>query len=237
MEKTSLQSQLFAMQDRKYQEFQSGLIPDLPKEKIIGIRMPALRSFAKTFGKTEEANVFLEEFPHTYYEENNLHMLLIGQRKDFSECLGALTAFLPYVDNWATCDMPIPKCFAGKQKELLPEIQTWIASGKTYQIRYGIGLLMRLYLDEEFQPDYLALTASVHSEEYYVNMMIAWYFAAALAKQWDIAVKFLQENRLSDWVHNKTIQKAVESCRITREQKDYLRTLRRGKNRRTKKGE
>ena len=237
MEKTNLQNQLFAMQDRKYQTFQSGLIPDLPKEKIIGIRMPALRSFAKVFGKTEEAKAFLEELPHRYYEEDNLHMLLIGQKKDFSECLGALTAFLPYVDNWATCDMPVPKCFAGKQTELLPEIQIWIASGKPYQIRYGIGLLMHLYLDEAFQPEYLALAASVHSEEYYVNMMIAWYFATALAKQWDAAVKFLQEDRLPEWVHNKTIQKAEESYRITKEQKEYLRTLRRGKNRRAKKGE
>ena len=226
MEKTSLQSQLFAMQDRKYQEFQSGLIPDLPKEKIIGIRMPALRSFAKTFGKTEEAKEFLKVLPHQYYEENNLHLMIVNAEKDYDTCLEQVKVFLPYINNWATCDMPLPKCYAKHKKELLKEIPQWLASGETYIMRYGMGVLMSLYLDEDFQPEYLEWVTAVRSEEYYVNMMIAWCLATALAKQWDATIPYLEEKRLPEWVHKKTIQKAIESYRITPEQKIYLKTLR-----------
>ena len=226
MELTALQQELFSLQDSKYRDFHSSLIPGKKKEQIIGIRMPVLRRFAKDFAGRPEAGSFFTELPHYFYEENNLHMLLITAEKDFDTCLLQLKTFLPYIDNWATCDLPAPKCFARNKTRLLPEIQAWIASGQTYTIRYGIGLLMRLYLDEDFSEEYLHLAASVHSQEYYVNMMIAWYFATALARQWDAAIPCLEKHLLPEWVHQKTIQKAIESYRITPEQKDYLRTLR-----------
>ena len=223
---TSLQKRLFELQDTKYRDFHSKLIPDIEKERIIGIRTPVLRQFAKEFGKTVEAADFLEEMPHDYYEENNLHIMLLTQVKDFGKCLEQIEKFLPYIDNWATCDLPLPKCFA-KHKEELPEhIRSWIASGETYTIRYGMGVLMRLYLDEDFRSEYLEWVTGVISEEYYVNMMIAWYLATALVKQWDAVIPYLEERRLSPWVHRKTIQKAVESYRITPEQKGYLKGLR-----------
>ena len=174
----------------------------------------------------QEAEAFLQELPHTYYEENNLHMQLISDIKDYERCLAEVKRFLPYINNWATCDIPRPKCFAKHKTELLPVIKEWIASGNTYTIRYGIGTLMSFYLDEDFKPEYIELVASVQSEEYYVNMMIAWYLATALAKQWDATIPYLEERKLSPWVHRKTIQKAVESYRITDEQKVYLKTLR-----------
>ena len=225
-EQNSLQKQLFALQDTGYREFHSRLIPNIDKAKIIGIRMPVLRKFARDFAKTEEAKGFLNELPHQYYEENNLHMMIITSVRDYETCLAEIERFLPYIDNWATCDFPEPKCFTKHKKDLLPHIRQWIASGKTYTVRYGIGLLMRMYLDEDFTPEYPAMAAEVVSEEYYVNMMIAWYFATALAKQWDSVISYLEERRLSPWVHKKTIQKAIESYRITQEQKNYLRTLR-----------
>ena len=225
-EQTALQKQLFALQDTDYRDFHSHLMPNIDKAQIIGIRMPILRKFAKDFGKTEEAKGFLQELPHQYYEENNLHMMLITGMRDYETCLAETERFLPYIDNWATCDFPEPKCFTKHKKDLLPHIRQWIASGKTYTVRYGIGLLMRMYLDEDFTPEYPAMAAEVVSEEYYVNMMIAWYFATALAKQWDSVISYLEERRLSPWVHKKTIQKAIESYRITQEQKNYLRTLR-----------
>ena len=184
-----------------------------------------LRTFAKEFAKTEEAAVFLQELPHVYYEENNLHMMLITGMKDYQKCLEEVTRFLPYIDNWATCDYPVPKCFSRNKQALLPHIRQWIISDETYTVRYGIGMLMRLFLDEDFSVEYLELAAEVQSEEYYVNMMVAWYFATALAKQWDAAIPYIEEHRLSDWIHRKTIQKAIESYRITDEQKVYLRTL------------
>ena len=225
-EQTALLKQLFTLQDIGYRDFHSRLIPNIDKAQIIGIRMPILRKFAKNFSKTEEAKRFLHELPHQYYEENNLHMMLITGIRDYETCLAEIERFLPYIDNWATCDFPEPKCFTKHKKDLLPHIRQWIASGKTYTVRYGIGLLMRMYLDEDFTPEYPAMAAEVVSEEYYVNMMIAWYFATALAKQWDSVISYLEERRLSPWVHKKTIQKAIESYRITQEQKNYLRTLR-----------
>ena len=225
-EQNSLQKQLFALQDTGYREFHSRLIPNIDKAKIIGIRMPVLRKFARDFAKTEEAKGFLNELPHQYYEENNLHMMLITGIREYETCLAEIERFLPYIDNWATCDFAVPKCFTKHKNDLLPHIRQWITSGKTYIVRYGIGMLMSMYLDEDFAPEYPAMVAEVVSEEYYVNMMIAWYFATALAKQWDSVIPYLEERKLSPWVHKKTIQKAIESYRITPEQKEYLRTLR-----------
>lgn len=216
--------ELFAMQDMEYRDFQCKLIPTADPEHVIGVRMPALRSFAKKLGKTPEAELFLSQLPHRYLEENSLHGCLIAEMKDYDACIAALRVFLPYVDNWATCDMMTPKVFKKHLPELLGEIRHWIESGDTYTVRFGIGMLMSFYLDEAFSPEYLELAASVQSEEYYINMMIAWYFATALAKQYDAALPYIEQQRLSVWTHNKAIQKAVESYRITTEQKEYLKT-------------
>lgn len=201
-------------------------MPDTDKATVIGIRVPVLRKFAKSIAGTELADRFIDELPHRYYEENNLHMMLITGIKDYDKCLSEIERFLPYIDNWATCDFPAPKCFEKHKAELLPVIKGWIASSETYTIRYGIGMLMRLYLDEDFDPEYVRIVAGVKSDEYYVNMMIAWYMATALAKQWDAVIPYIEEHRMSDWVHRKTIQKAVESYRITDEQKEYLKGYR-----------
>lgn len=224
--KDTIRNQLMELQDPEYREFHSRLIPNIDKERVIGIRTPVLRAFAKQIAGTGEAEQFLAELPHRYYEENHLHMMLITSIKDYDRCLEKLQKFLPYVDNWATCDLPEPKCFAKNKEKLLPEIKGWIASAEPYTKRYGIGMLMRLYLDADFRPEYPELVASVSSEEYYVNMMIAWYFATALAKQWETVIPYIENRCLSEWVHRKTIQKAIESYRITDEQKQYLRTLR-----------
>ncbi len=221
-----IQQLLFELQDMAYRDFHSRLMPDIDKETVIGIRVPVLRKYAKSIAGTELAEKFIKELPHCYYEENNLHMMLITGIKDYGKCLSEIERFLPYIDNWATCDFPAPKCFEKYKEELLPVIKRWIASSETYTIRYGIGMLMRLYLDENFDPAYVQLVAGVKSDEYYVNMMIAWYMATALAKQWDAVVPYIEEHLMSDWVHRKTIQKAVESYRITDEQKVYLRKFR-----------
>lgn len=225
-DRKELEEQLFKLQDTEYRDFQAGLLPGIDRESIIGIRVPVLRKFARQYSRTVEAGQFLNDLPHRFYEENNLHMMLITSIKDYDTCLRELRRFLPFIDNWSTCDFSAPACFAEHREELLGEIRAWLASGDTYTVRYGIGMLMRLYLDGEFSPEYLGLVSGVRSEEYYVNMMIAWYFATALAKQWDSAVIYIAERRLPEWVHKKTIQKAVESCRISDEQKKYLRSLR-----------
>lgn len=221
-----IQKHLFELQDIKYRDFHSRLMPDIDKETVIGIRVPVLRKYAKSIAGTELSEKFIKELPHHYYEENNLHMMLITRIKDYDRCISEIERFLPYIDNWATCDFPAPKCFENHKEELLPVIKRWITSGETYTIRYGIGMLMRLYLDEDFEPEYVKLVAGVESDEYYVNMMIAWYMATALAKQWDAVIPYIEEHRMSDWVHRKTIQKAVESYRITDEQKRYLKGYR-----------
>ena len=226
-ELTKLQKQLFELQDLKYRDFHSKLMPETDKETVIGIRTPVLRKFAKEFAGTSEAEAFLRQLPHRYYEENNLHMMLITGIKDYEKCMEEIQRFLPCIDNWATCDYPAPKCFARHKDQVLEEAKRWISSGETYVIRYGIGMLMRLFLDEDFSSEYLEMAAAVQSQEYYVNMMIAWYFATALAKQWDATVPYIEQHKLSDWVHRKTVQKAVESYRITPEQKEYLKTLKR----------
>ena len=225
-ELTKLQKQLFELQDLKYRDFHSKLMPETDKETVIGIRTPVLRKFAKEFAGTSEAEAFLRQLPHRYYEENNLHMMLITGLKDYEKCMEEIQRFLPCIDNWATCDYPAPKCFARHKDQVLEEAKRWISSGETYVIRYGIGMLMRLFLDEDFSSEYLEMTAAVQSQEYYVNMMIAWYFATALAKQWDATVPYIEQHKLSDWVHRKTVQKAVESYRITPEQKEYLKGFR-----------
>lgn len=221
-----IQKHLFELQDMAYRDFHSRLMPGIDKETIIGIRVPVLRKYAKSIAGTELSEKFIKELPHRYYEENNLHMMLITRIKDYDRCLLEIERFLPYIDNWATCDFPAPKCFENHKEDLLPVIKRWIASSETYTIRYGIGMLMRLYLDADFDPEYVRIVAEVKSDEYYVNMMIAWYMATALAKQWDAVIPYIEEHHMSDWVHRKTIQKAVESYRITDEQKRYLKGYR-----------
>ena len=221
-----IQKHLFELQDMAYRDFHSRLMPDIDKEMVIGIRVPVLRKYAKSIAGTELSEKFIKELPHCYYEENNLHMMLITGIKDYARCLTEIERFLPYIDNWATCDFPAPKCFEDHKEELLPVIKRWIASSETYTVRYGIGMLMRLYLDEDFDPEYVRLVVGVKSDEYYVNMMIAWYMATALAKQWDAVIPYIEDHCMSDWVHRKTIQKAVESYRITDEQKKYLKGYR-----------
>lgn len=220
-----IQERLFALQDEKYREFQRSLIPGLPRENIIGIRIPVMRKLAKEFVKEPEAAVFLKQLPHTYYDENILHALLIAEIKDYDACMEAVEAFLPYIDNWAMCDSLSPKVFGKHKTELLQKIRLWILSGHTYTCRFGIGMLMRWFLDEDFQPGYLELPAAVRSEEYYVNMMTAWYFATALAKQYEAALPYIEGRKLDVWTHNKAIQKARESRRVSQEHKEYLGTL------------
>ena len=219
------QEQLFVLQDLGYRDFHAKLVPNLDKEKIIGVRTPALRKFAKEFAKDEHAAQFLSVLPHEYYEENNLHAFLIAEIKDFDECAAAVSRFLPYVDNWATCDVLSPKAFAKNKAKLLPLIDEWMGSHDVYAVRFGIEMLMTHFLDADFKPEYLSKVAAVKSDEYYINMMAAWYFATALAKQYPAALPLFEEKRLDPWVHNKAIQKAVESFRITDEHKAYLKTL------------
>ena len=218
--------QLFEMQDQSYQEFQSKLMPTISSERVIGVRTPLLRKFAKELAGTPQAEVFLCSLPHTYYEENNLHAFLVEKIRDYDRALTETERFLPYIDNWATCDCFCPKVYAKHKEELLVSVRRWLDSDQIYTVRYAIGMLMRYYLDEAFQPEYLAWVADVHSEAYYLNMMRAWYFATALAKQPDATLPWLIEGRLDVWTHNKTIQKAVESFRISQEMKQQLRALR-----------
>lgn len=222
----SWQKQLFSMQDIAYRDFQSSLMPTVPKHTVIGVRMPDLRKFARAFAQNGAYDTFLNTLPHDYYEENNLHMLLIAEVRDYPLCVRLLNRFLPFVDNWATCDMTVPKCFKDHKCELRGEIGRWLQSEHGYTVRYGIEMLMKLYLEEDFSTEYPKMVSQVRAGEYYVDMMAAWYFATALAKQWDAALPFLEDARLSPSVHRKAIQKAIESCRITAEKKAYLKTLR-----------
>lgn len=221
-----ISEELFALQDTEYQVFQSKLMPTIPPETVIGVRTPLLRKRAKELAGTPQAESFLHDLPHRYYEENNLHAFLIEQIRDYDTALAETERFLPYINNWATCDCFCPKVFAKHKEELLISIRRWLGSDQTYTVRYAMGMLMRYYLDEDFQPEYLAWVAGVHSEEYYLNMMRAWYFATALAKQPDAALPWLTDRRLDVWTHNKTIQKAAESYRISPEMKQQLRELR-----------
>lgn len=215
---------LYALRDPRYQAFQAKLIPTLDSRLILGVRTPALRTFARKMSNPED---FLRELPHTCYEENQLHGLLLSGMQDFDRLIAELDRFLPYVDNWATCDQIRPPIFKSHREALLPHIRRWLASPRVYTERFAIRILMDFYLDEGFTPEILALAAQPKGEDYYLKMGQAWFFATALAKQYDASRGYLDENLLPVWVHNKSIQKAIESYRVTPEHKAYLRTLRR----------
>jgi len=223
----SVTDELFAMQDKAYKAFTEKLVPNVDPQRIIGVRMPELRRFAKTFAKTLQAAEFMGALLHTYHEENLLHGCCIEAVRDFDACIAALDAFLPYVDNWAVCDCMSPKVLEKQPQALLRRVDRWLASGEDYTVRFAIGQLMRWFLDDRFDPVFPQKVAAVRSDEYYVNMMRAWYFATALAKHYDAVLPYLRENRLDAWTHNKTIQKAVESFRVPPERKAALRALKR----------
>ncbi len=222
----NINNHLFSLQDTEYKKFSCKLMPTVNPDTVIGIRTPQLRAYANEVFKSEYAEKFLSALPHKYYEENNLHGFLIEKIKDYDICIKQLNNFLPFVDNWATCDQLTPKILKKHTDKLLKQIEIWITSKHTYTVRFAIKLLMNFYLDENFKPYYPKMAASVKSDEYYINMMIAWYFATALAKQYNEIIPYLENKTLDKWVHNKTIRKAVESYRITDTQKSYLKTLR-----------
>ncbi len=222
-----IQKLLFEQRDEAYADFQSRLMPGIPRESLIGVRVPRARALARELVKGSDWRSFLDCLPHRYYDENLLHGLLISEIRDYGDCIRCIDAFLPYVDNWAVCDLLSPKIFKKHKQELTEKIREWIASPAVYTCRFGLEMLMSHYLDADFGPEVLGPAASVRSEEYYVRMMQAWFFATALAKQWESALPYLIEEKLDVWTHNKTIQKACESYRISEEQKAYLRTLKR----------
>lgn len=224
---THTMQQLFDLQDKAYAAFQAKLTPGIPAESFIGVRVPILRGFAKQFIKEEGHATFLHTLPHQYYDENMLHGLLISEIKDYELCISETNRFLPYIDNWAVCDIMKPKVFGRHKSEMIDNIRRWSSSQHTYTCRFGLEMLMTFYLDKDFRPEYLEIPAAVQSDEYYVKMMVAWFFATALAKQWDSAIPYIIDQRLPRWTHNKTIQKARESFRITNEQKQYLQSLKR----------
>ena len=219
-----IQDRLFELQDTKYRDMQIKIIPTVDKDTIIGVRTPDLRRLAKELLKGDYKS-FINDLPHKYFDENQLHAFVISGIKDYDECLEAFNKFLPYVDNWATCDQQSPKVFNKNvnRDKLIKEIKKWIKSKDTYTIRFGIGMLMRIYLDDNFKPEYLKMVSNIKSEEYYVNMMIAWFFATALAKQYDSTIEYIKNYKLDKWVHNKIIQKSIESYRISKEKKEYLK--------------
>ena len=225
MNKADLHRKLYDLQDLKYRDMQIKIIPTVEPESVIGVRTPELKRLATDILKAGDYNGFLEELPHKYFEENQLHAFIISGIKDLGECMEELEKFLPHVDNWATCDQMSPKIFRKHKDLLLTHIIEWIDSEKTYTVRFGVGMLMEHFLDDDFDPLYPEMVAKLRSEEYYVNMMIAWYFATALAKQYESILPFIEEKRLDDWTHNKAIQKSLESRRITEEQKLYLKSL------------
>lgn len=218
-------SELIKLADKEYKAFFSKLVPNIDADTVIGVRTPELKALAKNMG--DEKYDFIDALPHKYYEENNLHAFVINGIGDYDECIARLEKFLPYIDNWATCDGLRPRCFAKNKDKLLENIKVWLNSEHTYTVRFGIEMLMTHFLDGDFDAVYHRWVSKIKSDEYYINMMIAWYFATALCKKWEETVMYLTENKLSVWVHNKTVQKAVESFRITKEQKEYLKTLRR----------
>ena len=227
MEKT-IQQQLFELQDLKYRDFHAKLVPGMNVNDIIGVRTPELRKFAKQLAKDERVGDFLAVLPHRYLDEMNLHGFIISELKDYDECLEEIERFLPYVNNWATCDLLSPKAFKQKKNRvrLIEDIKRWMASDEPFIIRFGIEMLMSFYLDEDFKPEYLKWVSDIRHEHYYVKMMVAWYFATALAKQWESTLPYIVESTLEKWTHNKAIQKAVDSYRITPEQKELLKSYR-----------
>ena len=225
MIRDDIRKELYNLQDKEYRDFQSKLIPDVDVSYFVGVRTPALRKLAKLMSKKDDINEFLSDLPHELFDENQLHAFIISETKDFERCLAQVQIFLPYVNNWATCDQMTPKAFKKNKEQLLPDIYKWIDSGKTYSIRFGIKMLMDHFLGEDFDTSYAEKVASVKSDKYYVNMMIAWYFATALAKNYESTLPFIENYKLEKWTHNKAIQKSIESYRITPEQKEYLRSL------------
>ena len=226
MQKT-IQQQLFELQDLKYRDFHAKLVPGMNVNDIIGVRTPELRKFAKQLAKDERVGDFLAVLPHRYLDEMNLHGFIISELKDYNECLEEIERFLPYVNNWATCDLLSPKAFKQKKNRvrLIEDIKRWMASDEPFIIRFGIEMLMSFYLDEDFKPEYLKWVSDIRHEHYYVKMMVAWYFATALAKQWESTLPYIVESTLEKWTHNKAIQKAVESYRMTPEQKILLKSF------------
>lgn len=225
MNAQEIRAELLQNQDEAYRDFNAKLLPTLDKQTVIGVRTPVLRALAKKLEKEHNCADFLQDLPHRYFEENQLHAFLISEIKAFEPCMEELERFLPFVDNWATSDQMSPKVFKKHRPELLEQIKLWLSSGKTYTVRFAIGMLMEHFLDEDFDPAYPKMVSEIRSEEYYVNMMIAWYFATALAKQSEAVLPFLENQCLERWTHNKAIQKALESYRISDKQKAYLRTL------------
>lgn len=223
----TVRDRLFALSDEKYADFQAKLTPTIDRKTMIGVRVPAARNLAKELYRSGAYADFLRELPHAYYDENMLHGLILSECKDYDACVSLVDDFLPHVDNWAVCDIMSPKCFKKNKDRILPKIVGWSASGATYTSRFGIEMLMTHFLDADFKPDYLAIPAGVRLEDYYARMMVAWFFATALTKQWDATLPYIEENRLEPWTHNKAIQKATESYRISDDRKAYLRTLKR----------
>lgn len=243
-------TKLFELQDKEYQSFHAKLVPNIAPESVIGVRIPLLRDLAKKLFKDPDRDAFMEQLPHKYYEENQLHIMMICMEKDFDECIRKLEIFLPYANNWAVTDQPSPKCFKRKHQELLPIIERWLSSEHIYTTRYALNIYMREFLGEDFAIEQLEKIVERNnrekdlcqeskvtekskvkkdSEEYYLHMMVAWYMATAMVSQYEAIVSVLQERKLDPWTHNKSIQKAIESYRITKEQKDYLRTLKVGR--------
>ena len=225
MEK-DLPALLFDYQDHSYAALQKTLIPGISEDRLIGVRTPQLRKIAKEMIRNGESEAFLQRLPHHYFEENQLHAFILSEEKDFARCIERIEAFLPYVDNWATCDQMAPKAFKKNQDQLLPHIRLWLHAPHPYAVRFGIKMLMDHYLDEAFDPAYMEMISSIHSEDYYIRMMTAWYFSTALYKQPAAALPYIEQKKLERWTHNKAIQKAVESFRISPEQKEYLKQFR-----------
>ena len=220
-----IREDLFANQDVKYRDFQSKLTPTIEANTAIGVRTPVLRKLAKYYSKRQDVDDFLADLPHKYFDENQLHAFILSEIKDFDECIGKLERFLPFVDNWATCDQMSPKCFKKNHEKLLPYLNKWIKSDDTYTVRFAIVTFMAHFLDEDFDEGYLGLVSDIKSDEYYINMAIAWYFATALAKQYDKTIPYIENKTLDVWTHNKAIQKSIESYRVTAEHKEYLKSL------------
>lgn len=218
---------LLNLKDTNYKEFHSKLVPTLDKDRIIGIRTPILRKYSNEISQTKHINIFLNTLPHYYYEENNLHAFCIEKIKDYRNCIEMLDKFLPYINNWATCDSMSPPILSKHKDLLIEQIKIWLNSSHTYTVRFGLKCLMTHYLDADFKEEYLIMASNIKSSEYYIQMMIAWFFATALAKQYETTISYITDNKLDLWIHNKTIQKALESYRITEERKLYLKTLKR----------
>ena len=220
-----IREKLCSLQNKKNAAFVARLIPNIPPETILGVYTPQLRALAREVRGSAEAETFVRQLPHTLLEENALHAFLIESIRNYDTCLFEVERFLPYVNNWATCDSLRPPVFRKHRAALLDAVRRWLDSGETYTVRFGLGMLLTHYLDGDFEPRFLDWAADVRSEEYYVKMMVAWYFTTALCKQYDAALPYLREQRLDKWTHNMTIRKAVESRRVTETHKAYLKTL------------